>query len=137
MYALHWNQHKRFQWNCFPLSENITKCMQAYIYSVSLSYYFRFLLFVFKSNLKFCHKNVLLLIVSHYHWTLNWKSFNTDEIWNPRARVGCVRQGFLPRLKCDLKPLVLYLYCSFFAAYVRHKLARHIVFPAFAWQLTQ
>ena len=61
-----------------------TKCMQAYIYSISFSYYFHFLLFVSQSNVKFCHKNCLLRSVSHYHWTWNWKSV-TDEIWNPRA----------------------------------------------------
>ena len=48
---------------------------------------FPFLLFESKSNVEFCHKNFLLLIISHYHWTRNRKSV-TDEIWNPRIVIN-------------------------------------------------
>ena len=53
-------------------------------FSISFSYYFHFLLFVSKLNMKFCCKTFLLPIISHYHWTQNRKSV-IDEIWNPRA----------------------------------------------------
>ena len=56
-----------------------TKYMQACVsYSVSFSYISIFF-YVSKSNVKFCHKNFPLPIVSHYHWTRNLKSV-TDEI---------------------------------------------------------
>ena len=55
-----------------------------YIYTVSFSYFFHFLLFMSRLNVKFCHKNFPLLIVFHYLWTQNGKSV-TDEIWNSGA----------------------------------------------------
>ena len=48
-----------------PLST--CKLIHNFYISVSFSYYFRFLLFESKSNVKFCHNNFSLLIVSHYH----------------------------------------------------------------------
>lgn len=42
------------------------------------------LLFVSKTNAKFCHKKFPLLFTSHDYWTRNWNSV-TDEIWNPGA----------------------------------------------------
>ena len=55
------------------------------IYSFSFSYNFHFLLLESKLNMKFCHKNFLTTITSHYHWTQNRKCVTADEIWNPRA----------------------------------------------------
>ena len=76
-----------------------TTYMQAYIYSVSFSYYFHFLLFESKSKVKFYHKNFPLLIVSHYHWTRNRKSV-ADESWNPRA-CNYNTHGFWWPVSCD------------------------------------
>ena len=66
-----------------PLSTCKLTCIYNFYIIVfhSHNYYFHFLLFESKSNVKFCHNNFLLLIVSHYmyHWTRNRKSV-TDEI---------------------------------------------------------
>ena len=55
------------------------KVMEASIYSASFSYFFPFSFICVQSNVKFCHKNFLLVMVSHYHWTQNRNNV-TDEI---------------------------------------------------------
>ena len=64
------------------------KKYKSWLYIVKKTFGKRYFCTVYKtispSNMKFCHKNFPLLIVSHDQWTQTRKSI-TDEIWNSRA----------------------------------------------------
>ena len=66
---------------------HVAKYLQVYCFIFILALFFCFLLFVSKLNMRFCHKNFLLPIVSRDHWTLNRKSV-TDEKFSTHEYVN-------------------------------------------------